>query len=101
MNSPEKDEALSSALRDWRLDPPRDPQFRAAVWARIEASRRGLPWLGYARAHATMLVGALAVALAVGGWVGREQARARVAADRAQIASAYVQALDARAMAMP
>ena len=98
MKSPEEDGSLTRALADWRVAPRRDPQFRTAVWARIEAARSAPSWNGYARRHAPALAGALAVALVLGAWVGREQARARVAADRDVIARAYVQALDARTM---
>jgi hypothetical protein len=101
MKSPESDEMLARALADWRVVPRRDAAFRAAVWARIEVARRAPSWTGYARAHAALLTGAMAAAVVLGGWVGREQARSRVAADRAEIANAYVQSLDARAMRMP
>jgi hypothetical protein len=101
MNSSDNNDAVARALQDWQLAPARDPQFRAAVWARIEAVQHGVPWARYVRAHTAMLAGALVLALAVGGWIGRTKARSRVAADRAAIASAYVQALDARAMATP
>jgi hypothetical protein len=101
MNPNENEQPLSRVLGDWRVEPRRNPRFRAAVWARIGAEARPATWPGYFRAHAVVLTGALALALAAGAWVGREEARARVAADRATIASAYVQSLDARAMRMP
>lgn len=101
MKSLEADKRLSQALADWRVDPTRDSGFRTAVWARIAAVQRAASWSSYARAHALRLAGAMAVALVLGGWVGREQARSRVEADRAEIARAYVQALDARTMQMP
>lgn len=100
MNSPETNDFLSRALADWRVAPPRNPQFRAAVRGRIEAARAVVSWPGYARAHAVVVAGALGLAVLVGGWVGREQAQARVAAKRAEMATAYVQSLDARAMTM-
>ena len=101
MKSPESDEMLSRALADWRVVPRRDATFRAAVWTRIEGARRAPSWTGYARAHVALLAGAMAAALVLGGWAGRERAQARVAADRAEIATAYVQSLDARTMRMP
>lgn len=101
MISPGRSDSLPGALKDWRVSPQRDPQFRSSVWQRIEAGRREASWRGYARAHAGFVAGALAVALMAGGWAGREQARARAEADRATIATAYVRALDARAMHLP
>ena len=98
MNTPPEDNSFSRLLGAWRVSPRRDPQFRPGVWARIAAARAALPWPAYLRLHAAALAGALAVALVAGAWIGREQARARVAADRDTIARAYVQALDARAM---
>jgi hypothetical protein len=89
---------LSLVLRSWILSAPRDPQFRSSVWARIEARGRTVSWPVYLRGHAAALAGALAVVVAIGGWVGREQAQARVAADREQIAQSYVQSLDARTL---
>jgi len=92
---------LSRLLLHWRLRPQRDPNFRAAVWARIDRQRSAPTFGTYVRAHASLVTGALAVALLLGGWVGREQARAQVSRDRAEIVRAYVQALDARAMTRP
>ncbi len=101
MNPSEMNDPLSRTLADWRVVPRRDPGFRAAVSRRIAPATAGSSWRGYARAHASALAGALAVAVVLGAWVGRQQARSRVDADRAQIVRAYVRALDARAMATP
>lgn len=81
------------------MAPGRDPSFRAAVVGRLGA-RRGT-WTAYARAHAGILAMGFAVALAVGGWAGTEQARLQVARDRAEIAAMYVKTYDARMMDMP
>lgn len=101
MKSTETNDSLTRTLAEWRVTPRREPQFRAAVWARIEAARGTMTWPGYARAHAAVLAGALAVAVVAGGWVGTGRAQARVAADRTEIVNAYVQSLDARLMTMP
>jgi len=100
MDSIQSEDTLSRALHEWRVTPVRNPQFRAEVWRRIAgAPRRGaLPWTQYVRRHAGAVVGALAIAAALGAWIGREQAHTRVASDRTRLANAYVQALDARAM---
>ncbi len=98
MNLPQ--DSLSRALGAWRVAPPRDPGFRSHVHERLQRAAAPATWTTFARAHATLVAGALALAIVVGALTGREQARTRVAADSAQIASAYVHALDARAMAM-
>lgn len=101
MKSPPLDDSLSRTLGDWQLAPGRNPQFRPSVWAKIAAASRPASWVSFARAHFGALAAAVAVALLVGGWAGREQARAAVEADRQQLARAYVQSLDARAMWRP
>lgn len=101
MNSEEQEGYLSRELADWRVRPPRDPNFRASVWARISRSQSAPAFGIYVRAHASLVAGALAIAVVLGGLVGRTQARERVSHDRAELARAYVQALDARAMTMP
>jgi hypothetical protein len=96
--NPQDEGSLARLLQAWHVAPPKDPQFRPGVWARIEAARAALPWPAYVRLHAAALAGVLAVALVAGAWIGRAEARSRVAADRDTIAREYVQALDARAM---
>lgn len=101
MKSPQEDERRMPELQEWRVTPPRNPRFRTEVWARIGAWRREASWSGYVRRHAAGLAGALTVALLLGGWIGRTEARARVEAERTAIATQYVRALDARAMTAP
>lgn len=100
MNSREPERFLPEAMADWRIKPQPDPNFRATVWARISARRQAPSFGHYVRAHGSLVASAFAVALLIGGWVGREQARTRLSHDRAEIVSAYVQALDARTMPM-
>jgi hypothetical protein len=99
MNLPQ--EPLSDALASWRIAPRREPQFRALVAARIGSARRAAGWPAFARAHAMLVAGTLALAVIIGALTGREQARTHVAADSGQLATSYVQALDARNMRMP
>lgn len=101
MNPPEPDDSLTRALAGWRVAPRRDPQFRTQVWARLESARRAPSWSGYVRAHATLVAGALALAVVVGALTGRERARARTEADSSRLADSYVRALDARTMRLP
>jgi hypothetical protein len=102
MSSP-PDDPLSRVLADWRVTPRRNPQFRSEVWARL-ASRGPAAddsWIGYARAHAATVTALLALAVVIGAIGGHERARARLEAESGQIATAYVQSLDARTMQMP
>jgi hypothetical protein len=98
--SPSRD-PLEQLLPEWRVEPRRNPRFRAQVWQRIGAASDAVPWPVYLRSHATAVAGALALAVAVGAIGGWSQARARVEADSSHIASSYVQTLDARNMRIP
>jgi hypothetical protein len=100
MDSPKTPDSLSRTLAGWQVDAPRNPQFRTAVWARIGRGGGALPWMIYLRQHAAPFAGALALAVVLGALGGRERARARVAAESAKLAAAYVQGLDARSMEM-
>lgn len=92
---------LSRTLTAWRVTPPRDSQFRTDVLARLQAGAAPPSWQRFARQHAGVVGGALALAVVAGGMLGRETARSRAAAESAQLATAYVQGLDARSMRMP
>lgn len=91
-------DSLARTLASWRVNPPRDPQFRAAVWARLGSGAAAVPWAVYARRHGAAVGGALVLAMLAGAVTGHERARARVEADSARLAAAYVEALDARLM---
>ena len=89
---------FSEALAGWRVTPPRDPSFRAGVWARAEAMRRE-PWAAYVRRHALTSGLALLVVVAAGGWIGMRQAHVRVDRDRAMLVQVYLEEIDSRLVA--
>ena len=101
MNPAESESTLHSALAGWRVTPRRNPNFRADVWARIERERRAPTWTGYVRAHGALIAAALVMAVVVGAWSGREQAKAREARAQAALVADYVHGLDARWMRLP
>eukprot|EP01035_Chromulina_nebulosa_P065203 gene65203-89213_t len=63
MNEPQLSDSLSRTLREWRVTPARNPQFRAEVGARIAAAGAVDSWSGYLRGHIVTVAGALALAL--------------------------------------
>ena len=97
MNPPRN--PLSEALRDWRVEPPADPNFRHRVWQRLH---HPLPptWSAYLRGHAVtwMLVTVLTVSAAA--LTGHATARARVKADREMMVVTYLVDLDPRVQAV-
>ena len=101
MNSPPRPDPLSRALADWRLTPPRNPQFRTAVWARLDAARSAPTWTVYLRAHGALVAGALMAAMVLGAWSGHARAHERDTAARAALVADYVHGLDARWMRLP
>lgn len=92
---------LDPVLGAWRVQPTRQPEFRAQVWSRVAAAGQPENWARFARAHPAVVSGALGVALVVGALSGREQARAHTVAESNKLAAAYVQSLDARTMTLP
>lgn len=98
MDTPPPSDSLSRTLSHWRLQPPRDPQFRPAVWARL-ARRSRETWAGYVAAHRVgWSVAAIAV-IGFAGWSGHAAAQARQAADRDALVTAYLIELDPRVQA--
>lgn len=85
----------------WKINPSRNPNFRAEVWARIEAASRPSTWVRFARLHPAIITGGFAVALLIGAWTGATEARERANADRSVIVANYVHSLDARWMGRP
>ena len=90
---------LSDALRLWRVSPPPNPEFRTAVWQRIEAARREPTWPAFVRTRATALAAAAIVTVVLSGWTGHSVARNRVQADRTTLVAHYLASLDVRVQA--
>lgn len=101
MSSPQSNDPLSATLREWRVNPPADPQFRPQVWARIGTAVRPSTWSRFARSHPALVASMLGLAVLAGAFSGRVEARQRAAADQFLIASQYVHALDARWQRQP
>lgn len=99
MNASDPDPTRTALLSAWQVKPDRNPAFRTEVWRRIERRRATASWPGYLRAHAPLAAGALLATVALAGWTGHVQAREQTRLQREAMAKAYVQALDARAMA--
>jgi hypothetical protein len=98
MDSPRHHDSLSETLRQWRVSPARDPEFRPAVWRRI-AQRSRDTWAGYVRAHRFAWSLAALVAIGGAGWSGHAAARAKSAAEREAMVTSYLVALDPRVQA--
>lgn len=100
MNLPESKDPLSDTLQAWRVTPRSSPNFRPAVWARIQRERRaGETWAAYMRTHLVgWTVGATLVVVAA-GWSGHWAARAKIEAGREQMVVSYLGNLDPRVMA--
>jgi len=98
MKPTEPPEPLSRLLRQWSVQPARDPGFRAAVWHRM---RRGSheSWASYLRQHlAAWALAAIAVSAAA-GWSGRTVAHSRLKAERETMVVNYLVGLDPRVQA--
>lgn len=97
MNTPR--DSLSAVLHRWRVDPPADPNFRAAVWQRVEGRTRE-NWPAYVRSHATAWSLAAVVMLGVAAYSGSVLARAHVRAEREAMVVNYLVELDPRVQAV-
>ena len=89
---------LSRLLSSWRVEPTPQADFRTGVQSRLQASRQDASWGSFARARGAWVACAFVFAGFAGAWAGTAQARDRVVSSQAD---AYVQAMDARAMAGP
>ena len=97
MNPPH--DSLSAVLHRWRVGPPADPNFRAAVWQRVDAQARAT-WPAYVRSHATAWSLAAVVMLGVAAYSGTALAQARVRAEREAMVVSYLVDLDPRVQAV-
>lgn len=90
---------LSETLRTWRVTPPADPGFRAAVWRRVGRSADA-SWSAYLRTHPAAWSLAAVLAFGVAGFAGHTAAKQRIKTDRDAIAVAYLAELDPRVQAV-
>lgn len=90
---------LAEALHLWRVKPPADPGFRAAVWRRIGHPAES-SWPAYLRAHTAAWSLAALLVVGLAGFAGRAVAQARVQADREAIVVSYLVELDPRVQAV-
>ena len=98
MTPPETPDSLSEALRQWRVQPPRNPDFRPSVWRRIRQSTSET-WAGYLRQHLAAWSLAAAVVVTAAGWGGHAVAQAKLNAERETMVVAYLVELDPRVQA--
>ena len=92
-------DTLSGVLREWRVTPTADPNFRNSVWRRID---RGTitTWPAYLRAHSATWSLAAIMVLGAAGFTGRALAQARAQADREALVASYLVELDPRIQAL-
>ncbi len=100
MNLPPTSEPSRNALRAWRVEPPVDSGFRAAVWARIDASRAVIAenWSAYFRRHAVVWSLVLLVCVSGSALLGQRAGERHTSAERDSILHVYLAEIDARAM---
>jgi hypothetical protein len=91
MNSPMNDLQLRRALKHWSPEATLNPQFRSAVWARIDAAR-GAPqtWGAWLRGHLLPVSSLAAVAFAAAILVGQQAASQTAAQQRQQLLQDYI-----------
>ena len=98
MTTPEPNERLSRTLETWRVQPPVNPNFRPAVWQRIQQAS-GETLAGYLRAHAAAWSVAALLTITAAGLAGVTTARAQLNAKRDAMVVAYLVELDPRVQA--
>ncbi len=97
-SSPSNPDPLSAILREWEVSAASDPQFRPAVWARLQKPP-AVSWWDYARRHALPLGLAACVTLLASGWAGHTAGRIRMDAAREAMVVHYLVELDPRVQA--
>jgi hypothetical protein len=95
--TPDPDDAsFRQSLREhWQVSPPRNPGFRTAVWARIEAGRRApATWSGWLRMNLFRVSTFAAASIFVAGAGGGFLAQAQASRDREQLVERYLASID-------
>jgi hypothetical protein len=87
-------DSLSKELALWRIEPPRNPAFRPAVWSRLKAGSLETGLLQYMRQHVMLSACALAFSVSLGMYAGHLGASARSQRDRLVLADTYLASID-------
>ena len=98
MKPSDSPDSLSSVLASWRVTPSSDPQFRPAVWTRLEAVTRRT-WAAYVQAHLARWSVVAALGIITAGWAGHAAAQARLEGQREAMIVNYLGDLDPRVQA--
>lgn len=98
MKPSDPDTSLSRTLAGWRVTPESDPQFRPAVWQRIQTRARQT-WATYVRDHLVGWSVAASLAVLAAGWAGHSVAQSKLEAGRDKMVVSYLGELDPRVMA--
>jgi len=96
MRLPQDYRSLARVLKSWNVAPAADPSFRAKVWRRVKSGERGTSFAAYLRANALLVIVALILAIALGGYGGWSEANKMADSHRTDLAASYVHGLDAR-----
>jgi hypothetical protein len=98
MNSPEPPDPLSRTLAEWQVRPRADPDFRPAVWQRIQQRGRET-WDTYVQARLAAWTVVALVTVGAAGWAGVSAGKARLSAEREAMVVSYLVELDPRVQA--
>lgn len=89
---------LSRKLADWQVNPKADPNFRPAVWQRIQQRSRDT-WGSYVQGHLAGWAVAALVAVVGATFTGHALAQSKIEAEREEMAVSYLVNLDPRVLA--
>ena len=98
MKPSDPDTSLSRALASWQVTLEADPQFRPAVWQRIQTRTRQT-WATYVQDHLVGWSVAASLAVLAAGWAGHSVAHSKLEADRDRMVISYLGELDPRVLA--
>lgn len=98
MQSTDPQDPLARVLPQWRVTPPRDPDFRPSVWSRIRKTPDE-SWTAYARSHRAALSVVALLTLTVSAWAGNKAGHAHLEAEREAMVITYLVDLDPRVQA--
>lgn len=92
---PNDDQLRQLLRRSWKASPKPNPDFRSAVWARIEsAGPKSATWSGWLHLHLARVTLAAAVSIVLAGTGGGLLAATQASREREQLLQRYVMSID-------